>query len=57
MQMRTSLPNESEYAREVFRKYYAQIQSEFLTFFPEIIKFVVKEEGVTIALKDNRILD
>jgi acyl carrier protein phosphodiesterase len=57
MSMRTSLPNESEFAREVLRKYYIQIQSEFLTFFPEIIKFVVESEGVTIALKDNRILE
>lgn len=57
MSMRTSLPNESEFAREVFRKYYIQIQSEFLTFFPEIIKFVVETEGITIALKDNRILE
>jgi acyl carrier protein phosphodiesterase len=57
MSMRTSLPNESEFAREILRKYYVQIQSEFLTFFPEIIKFVVKEEEISIALKDNRILE
>jgi acyl carrier protein phosphodiesterase len=57
MSMRTSLPNESEFAREVFHKYYIQIQSEFLTFFPDIIKFVVESEGISIALKDNKILE
>jgi len=57
MSMRTSLPAESEFAREIFHKYYIQLQSEFLTFFPDIIKYVVNNQGITLALKDNRILE
>ncbi|MBA7692229.1 Acyl carrier protein phosphodiesterase [subsurface metagenome] len=57
MSMRTTLPDESEFAREVLRKYYVQLQSEFLIFFPEIIKYVVKKHGVNILLKDNAILE
>jgi acyl carrier protein phosphodiesterase len=56
MSMRTSLPNESEYAREILRKYYVQLQSEFLTYFPEIINYVMTNYAVKIPLKDNRIL-
>ncbi len=56
MSMRTTLPDYSEFAREVLRKYYVQLESEFLTFFPEIIKYVVCKNGITIRLKDNDIL-
>jgi len=57
MSMRTSLPNEGEFAREVIHKYYIQLQSEFLTYFPDIIRYVVNTYSVKIPLKDNRILD
>jgi len=56
MSMRTTLPDHSEYAREILRKYYVQLESEFLTFFPEMIKYVVCKKGITIRLKDNDIL-
>lgn len=57
MSMRTSLPNESEYTREILRKYYIQLQSEFLTFFPEIIHYVVEKQSIKMTLKDNQFLD
>ena len=56
MAMRTTLPDYSEFAREVLRKYYVQLESEFLTFFPEIIKYVIFKKGITIHLKNNDIL-
>ena len=56
MSMRTTLPDHSEFAREILRKYYVQLESEFLTFFPEMIKYVVCKKGITIRLKDNDIL-
>jgi acyl carrier protein phosphodiesterase len=56
MSMRTTLPDQSEFAREILRKYYVQLQSEFLTYFPDIIRYVVKQQGITIPLKDNSIL-
>lgn len=56
MSMRTTLPDHSELAREILRKYYVQLESEFLTFFPEIIKYVVYKKAVTIRLKNNDIL-
>ena len=57
MSMRTSLPNESEFAKEVIHKYYIQLQSEFLTFFPDIIRYVIDNYAIKIPLKDNKILD
>jgi acyl carrier protein phosphodiesterase len=57
MSMRTTLPDQSEFAREVLRKYYIQLQSEFLTYFPDIIRYVVKQQGISIPLRDNGILD
>jgi acyl carrier protein phosphodiesterase len=57
MSMRTTLPDQSEFAREILRKYYIQLQSEFLTYFPDIIRYVVNQQGITIPLKDNKILD
>lgn len=56
MAMRTTLPDHSEYAREVLHKYYIQLESEFLTFFPMIIAYVIKNYDVTIPLPDNSIL-
>jgi acyl carrier protein phosphodiesterase len=57
MSNRTTLPDESEFAREIVHKYYIQLQSEFLTYFPEIIRYVVKTHGIPIALRDNSILN
>lgn len=57
MSMRTTLPDYTDFAREVIRKYYVQLQSEFLTYFPDIIRYVVRKHGITILLKDNSILD
>jgi acyl carrier protein phosphodiesterase len=57
MSMRTTLPDKGEYAREVIKKYYIQLQSEFLTFFPEIIKYVVNKRGITLCLRFNEILE
>lgn len=57
MAMRTTLPDHSEYAREVLRKYYIQLQSEFLTFFPDIIRYVTKHHDIVVPLRDNSILD
>jgi acyl carrier protein phosphodiesterase len=56
MAMRTTLPDHSEYAREVIHKYYIQLESEFLTYFPDIINYIIKSQGVAIPLKDNSIL-
>ena len=56
MSMRTTLPDYTEFAREVLRKYYVQLQSEFLTYFPDIIRYVVLNQKISIPLKDNSIL-
>ena len=57
MSMRTPLPDESLFAAEIFRKYYVQMNSEFLTYFPELIRFVVKNFEAPIPLVDNNILN
>ena len=57
MSLRTSLPNEIDFAREIIHKYYIQLESEFLTYFPDLIRYVVKEHKITIALKNNKILE
>lgn len=57
MSMRTTLPDYSEFAREVLHKYYVQLQSEFLIFFPEIIRYVRQRYEIDLPLKDNSILD
>ncbi len=57
MSMRTTLPDYTEFAREVLRKYYVQLQSEFLTYFPDIIRYVVLNQKISIPLKDNSILN
>lgn len=56
MSMRTTLPDHSEYAREVLRKYYVQLESEFLTYFPDIIRYVISTYEIDIPLKDSSIL-
>lgn len=57
MSMRTTLPDHSEFAREVLRKYYLQLESEFLTYFPDVIKYVINNHHISIPLKDNSILE
>lgn len=56
MAMRTTLPDYSEFAREIIHKYYIQLESEFLIYFPKVINYVIKSHGITIPLKDNSIL-
>jgi acyl carrier protein phosphodiesterase len=56
MAMRTTLPDYSEFAREVIHKYYIQLESEFLTYFPNIISYVIENHGIRIPLRDNSIL-
>lgn len=57
MSLRTHLPDKTEFAAEILRKYYIQLDSEFLTFFPELMKFVIKEFEVHIPMVDNSILN
>jgi acyl carrier protein phosphodiesterase len=56
MSMRTPLPDESAFAAEVLRKYYVQLDSEFMTYFPELIRYAVKNFDLTIPLVDNNLL-
>ncbi len=56
MSMRTPLPDESQFAAEVIRKYGLQLNSEFMTFFPELLRYVVKNYEVTIPLIDNKLI-
>lgn len=56
LSMRTTLPDESEFAREILHKYYIQLDSEFLTFFPELIRYIVNKFKLTIPLTDNKLL-
>lgn len=56
LSMRSTLPDYSEYAREQLYKYYEQINSEFQTFFPELIRYIVNNFNVMIPLVDNSIL-
>ncbi len=56
MSMRTTLPDHSEFAREVIRKYNIQMESEFLTYFPELIRYVVLDQEIAIPLKNNNLL-
>jgi CO dehydrogenase/acetyl-CoA synthase alpha subunit len=51
--MRTTLPDHSEFAREIMRKYYVQLESEFLTYFPDIIRYVVKKHDIDLMLKEG----
>ncbi|MCG8701493.1 MAG: ACP phosphodiesterase [Bacteroidales bacterium] len=56
MSIRTTLPDHSEFAREVLHKYYVQLDSEFINFFPQAIRYVVNNFNVIIPLVDNGIL-
>jgi acyl carrier protein phosphodiesterase len=56
MSIRTTLPNKTEYAIEVLRKYYIQLDSEFKIYFPDIIKYIVRKFEIIIPLKDNQLL-
>jgi len=40
MSQKTSLPNHTEFAMDVFHKHYQAFNTEFLSFFPEIIKYI-----------------
>jgi acyl carrier protein phosphodiesterase len=51
MSNRTTLPQESEYAREILRKYYVQLDSEFLIYFPDLIQYIVRKFNITINIK------
>ncbi len=57
MSLRTLLPDKSQFASEVLHKYYIQLDSEFMTYFPELIRFVTQEFQVHIPLVDNSILN
>lgn len=56
LSMRTTLPNESEFAAEILRKYYTQFDSEFMTFFPEILSYVIENFEAEIDLVNRNIL-
>ena len=56
MSMRTTLPPKTEYAMEVLRKYYIQLDSEFKIYFPDIIRYIMRKFEITILLKDNQLL-
>jgi acyl carrier protein phosphodiesterase len=55
MSLRTPLPDKSQFAAEVIKKYYIQLDSEFMTFFIDLLKYVVSNFQVTIPLVDNKI--
>ena len=57
MSLRTNLPDKSEYAAEILRKYYLQLDSEFMTYFPELLRYVIDNFEVRIPLLDNNILN
>lgn len=56
MSMRTPLPDESIFAAEVMRKYYVQLDSEFMTYFKDLIRYVIENFEVNIPLVDNSFL-
>ncbi|QQS50100.1 MAG: DUF479 domain-containing protein [Bacteroidota bacterium] len=56
MSLRTHLPDNSAFAAEVLKKYYIQFDSEFMTYFPELIKYVIENFEIRIPLVDNNIL-
>lgn len=56
MSLRTHLPDYSQYAAEVLRKHYVQLNSEFMTYFPELINYVIDNFEVRIPLVDNNLL-
>lgn len=56
LSMRSSLPDHSEFAREILHKYYLQFDSEFLTFFPDLIRHIVNKFELAIDLTNRSIL-
>jgi acyl carrier protein phosphodiesterase len=57
MSLRTPLPDESAFAAEVLHKYYIQLDSEFMTYFPELIRFCVANFELHIPLVDSNMLN
>lgn len=57
MSLRTPFPDESVFAAEVLRKYYIQIDSEFMTYFPELIRFCKANFELNIPLVDSNMLN
>jgi acyl carrier protein phosphodiesterase len=57
MSLRTHLPDKSEFAAEILRKYYVQLDSEFMTFFPDLIRYVIDNFEIRVPLVDNNILN
>ena len=51
MSKRTSLPNESVFALEVIEKNYELLETEFLTFFPELIDYISSKFSIEILPK------
>lgn len=46
MSKRTSLPDETKFAIQVFREEYDYIEEEFLAYFPTLMDFVTKKYGI-----------
>ncbi|MBN2484989.1 MAG: DUF479 domain-containing protein [Bacteroidales bacterium] len=56
MSLRTPFPDESIFAAEILRKYYVQIDSEFMTYFPELIRFCTENFELSIPVADKNML-
>ena len=48
MSRRTSLPDETKFAIQVFREEYDYIEEEFLAYFPTLMDFVTKKFGIDL---------
>jgi len=46
---RTSLPKETRWAMQVFKKQYYPLQEDFMEFFPQLIDYVESEFGVVVS--------
>lgn len=57
MSLRTPFPDESAFAAEALSKYYGELNDEFMTYFPELIRYVVKNFELNIPLADKNILN
>ncbi len=53
MSRRTSLPANSEWAMQILNQEYAQFESLFRSFFPELIEYVESDFDVKIARPEN----
>ncbi len=53
MSSRTTLPDETDFAIEVLREKYAQIEQEFLAYFPELINFVHDKFDIDFTCLDD----